>query len=106
VSAALKPGSVPRTVFVLSTARPASLYVTRRFSPSTARYWLVRLVRPAKRVAVAKDPGDDKFLECADAARADYLVTGNLKHFPRFWKKTKIITSREFLTMVGPHLVR
>ena len=45
------------------------------------------------------------FLECADAARADYAVTGNLRHFPRFWKKTKIITPREFIGLVAPHLV-
>jgi predicted nucleic acid-binding protein len=25
---------------------------------------------------ITPDPGDDKFLECAVAARADYLVTG------------------------------
>ena len=34
---------------------------------------------------------------CADAARADYLMTGNQRHFPKFWKKTKVITSREFI---------
>jgi hypothetical protein len=28
-------------------------------------------------------------LECADTARADYLLTGNQRHYPRFWKKTK-----------------
>jgi hypothetical protein len=31
-------------------------------------------------------------------------VTGNQRHFPRFWKKTKIIHSREFLDIVVPHL--
>ena len=25
------------------------------------------------------------------------MVTGNLRHFPRFWKKTKIITPGEFI---------
>lgn len=35
---------------------------------------------------MANGPSDDKFLECADAARADYLITGDLRHFPRFWK--------------------
>ncbi len=45
------------------------------------------------------------FLECADVARADYLVTGNTRHFPRFWKKTKVITSREFVNLVTPHLM-
>ncbi len=66
------------------------------------RAQLVRTVRPLQ---VAKDPGDDKFLVCADAARADYLVTGNQRHFPKFWKKTKVITSREFIGIVGPHLL-
>jgi predicted nucleic acid-binding protein len=54
---------------------------------------------------VAKDPDDDKFLECAGAARADYLVTGNQRHFPKFWKKTKVITPREFIGIVAPHLI-
>ena len=26
------------------------------------------------------------------------------KHFPQFWKKTKIITSREFISLAAPHL--
>ena len=50
-------------------------------------------VAPTRRLEVTSDPDDNMFLECADAARADYLVTGNQKHFPRFWKKTKIITT-------------
>jgi len=39
------------------------------------------------------------------AARADYLITGNQRHFPKFWKKTKIISSRELIGIVGPHLL-
>ena len=31
---------------------------------------------------VATDPDDKIFLECAAAADAEYLVTGNLAHFP------------------------
>jgi predicted nucleic acid-binding protein len=54
---------------------------------------------------VTTDPDDNKFLECADAARADYLITGNQKHFPKFWKKTKVIMSREFIDLVAPHLI-
>jgi putative PIN family toxin of toxin-antitoxin system len=64
-----------------------------------------QLVRAARPLQAAKDPGDNKFLECADAARADYLVTGNQRHFPQFWKKTKVITSREFIGIVAPHLI-
>ena len=63
------------------------------------------LVVPSRRLEVSSDPDDNRFLECADAARADYLVTGNLRHFPRFWKKTKIITPREFIGLVAPHLI-
>jgi predicted nucleic acid-binding protein len=63
------------------------------------------LVVPSRRLEVSADPDDNRFLECADAARADYLVTGNLRHFPRFWKKTKIITPREFIGLVAPHLI-
>jgi uncharacterized protein len=32
--------------------------------------------------AVSTDPGDTKFLQCAEAALADYIVTGNKRHFP------------------------
>ena len=64
-----------------------------------------RSVRPARIPLVTSDPDDNMFLECADAARADYLVTGNPRHFPKFWKKTKVITSREFISIVTPHLI-
>jgi predicted nucleic acid-binding protein len=33
-------------------------------------------VVPKSQLRIPPDPGDDKFLECADAACADYLVTG------------------------------
>jgi len=59
---------------------------------------------PPDSAAVAA-PGDNIFLECADAARADYLITGNQRHFPKFWKKTKIISSPELIGIVGPHLL-
>jgi predicted nucleic acid-binding protein len=57
---------------------------------------------------MASDPDDNIFLECADAAGADYPgdgQSGNQKHFPRFWKKAKIITPREFIGLVAPHLI-
>ena len=60
---------------------------------------------PSRPLQITPDPEDNIFLECADAARADYLVTGNPRHFPKFWKKTKVITSREFLSIVAPHLL-
>jgi putative PIN family toxin of toxin-antitoxin system len=126
VSAALQPEGLQRTVILLAFTRPARLYVSK---PILAEYRDVlsrqelqirkglqqqlldlikkrsRSVTPARILRVASDRADSIFLECADAARADYLVTGNLRHFPRFWRKTKIITSREFVGLVTPHLL-
>ena len=65
-----------------------------------------QMVTPWRTIQATKDPDDYKFLECADAARADYLITGNQRHFPKFWKTTKVITSREFISIVAPHMIR
>jgi predicted nucleic acid-binding protein len=41
-------------------------------------------VKPTRTVSVIKaDEPDNRLLECAEAADADYLVTGNTKHFPK-----------------------
>jgi putative PIN family toxin of toxin-antitoxin system len=127
VSAALKPEGLQRTVFLLAITKPARLYVTEsileEYSSVLARpefkirrglrQQLLQLIKnhalrvtPSRALQVAKDPDDDKFLECADAARADYLITGNQRHFPRYWKQTKVITSREFIGIVAPHLIQ
>jgi predicted nucleic acid-binding protein len=64
------------------------------------------VVVPSRLPQITSDPADIIFVECADAARADYLVTGNQHHFPKFWKNTKIISSSEFLSVIAPHLIR
>jgi putative PIN family toxin of toxin-antitoxin system len=127
VSAALRPEGLQRTVLLLAMTRPARLYVTApilteyqqvlsrpRFRlPKGQRQQFLQLLKnrthlvaPARRLEITTDPDDNMFLECAEAGRVDYLVTGNLRHFPRFWRQTKIITSREFLTLAAPHLIR
>jgi putative PIN family toxin of toxin-antitoxin system len=127
VSAALKPDGLQRTTFLLAITKPARFYVSRPILEEYAdvlsrpelgirkgsRQQLLQLIRnnshivtPSRRLEVASDPDDNVFLECADAARADYLITGNQKHFPRFWKKTKMITTREFISLVAPHLIK
>ena len=40
---------------------------------------------------------DNRFLECAEAARADVLITGNKRHFPKEWKVSRIVNAREFI---------
>jgi putative PIN family toxin of toxin-antitoxin system len=126
VSAALKPDGLQRTVLVLAITKPARLYLTHAIL-TEYREVLARpefkirrglqqqllqfvgnhahLVKSAPAMQVANDPDDDKFLECADAARADYLITGNQRHFPKYWKRTKVITSSEFISIVAPHFI-
>jgi putative PIN family toxin of toxin-antitoxin system len=58
-------------------------------------------VKPAVTVTACSDPDDDCFLECAEAAGADYLVTGNTRHFPQQHKTTKIVTGRQLLKLLG-----
>ena len=45
----------------------------------------------------ATDASDNRFLECAAAAAAAILVTGNLKHFPPQWGATRVMNARQFL---------
>jgi len=54
-------------------------------------------VKASEKMHACSDPDDDIFLECALAARAHYIVTGNLKHFPAKWADAQIVTARQFL---------
>ena len=57
---------------------------------------------PTKTLAVSTDEADNRFLECAEAAGADYLVTGNKQHFPDSWGRTRIINARQLVELVTP----
>lgn len=59
------------------------------------------LVKPQKKLLVCTDSGDNKFLECALEARADFVVTGNLRHFPARFQDIRVILPRRFLTMLA-----
>ncbi len=59
------------------------------------------IVLPVRGIHACSDPDDNMFLECAEAAGAQYLITGNIRHFPEFWKKTKIVTPREFVIVLA-----
>jgi predicted nucleic acid-binding protein len=62
-------------------------------------------VRPAVRLSgiVAHD-ADHRLLECATAAQADYLVTGNTRHFRslKAFQGVQIVTPRRFLDRIRP----
>ena len=54
---------------------------------------------------IIRDPADNRILEASQEARADYLVTGNKKHFPfAKFKKTKVVSPREFLENVWVYI--
>src|SRR5205823_10636562 len=40
------------------------------------------VIVPRQRLTLSSDEEDNRLLECAQAAKADFLVTGNRKHFP------------------------
>jgi predicted nucleic acid-binding protein len=55
-------------------------------------------VEPSVTATEALDPDDNRFLECAEAAEAEFLITGNLKHYPKgLYKNTRIVNARQFL---------
>ena len=55
------------------------------------------MVTPRERVSLSPDDDDNRLLECAAAAGAAFLVTGNKAHFPTEWQKTKIVNARNLL---------
>jgi uncharacterized protein len=59
------------------------------------------IVHPTRRIRAALDEDDNRFLECARQARADYLVTGNKRHFPfATFEGTQIVSPAEFARML------
>jgi putative PIN family toxin of toxin-antitoxin system len=123
VSALLQPQGVPARTFLISLAgttaqlcvsgdiyaeyeeviRRAKFNRTEAVIEAALRairqhgFW----VKPSEKVHACSDADDDIFLECAQAARAHYLVTGNLKHFPAKWADAQIVTPRQFLDAVA-----
>ncbi len=125
VSAHLKPDGTERMVLNLALSPSVVLFVTpdilaeyqtvleRKKFGIDARLLKESLlllkanaitVFPKHSVAVSPDPDDNRFLECAQTAGADYLVTGNKRHFPGWWKHTQVLNSREFLEIISQGL--
>jgi putative PIN family toxin of toxin-antitoxin system len=61
------------------------------------------IVTPAKRLKIIKeDEPDNRVLECAIKAKADFIITGNKRHFPfEEFKGSKIVTPREFINSIS-----
>jgi putative PIN family toxin of toxin-antitoxin system len=121
VSALLRPESLPATVLMLTLSGEVRLCVSEAVfaeyddvirrprlnlrldviegvlnSIRTLGHW----VAPDFMIEECSDAGDNTFLECAQAAEADFLVTGNRRHFPDQWKTTRMISARELIDVL------
>jgi uncharacterized protein len=123
VSALLKPGSLEDQVLRLGLAGRLRLCLSAetlaeyarvlprpkfKLQPGEVRQALARLhaasamFSPVLSIGISKDDPDNRFLECAAAAGAAYLVTGNIKHFPKQYKGTQVVTARRLLELLIP----
>ena len=63
---------------------------------------LAELVAPTARVQVLPDDADNRVLECASAAGADFIVTGDQEILSlRSWRGIEILSLRQFLERLG-----
>jgi putative PIN family toxin of toxin-antitoxin system len=56
------------------------------------------LMRPERMVGASPDPKDDEFIACARAGEADFLVTGNKRHFPaESYGSARVVSPRKLI---------
>ena len=122
VSAVLVPAGNQAAILLLALRGQIAIYVSdpllgeyeeglrrprRKLTPDridaarNARRKVAHSVSPRSTLSISPDDSDNRVLECAAAARADYLVTGNIKHFPLRLKNTVIVSGRQFLDMIA-----
>jgi uncharacterized protein len=122
ISAALSPSGIPSSLLVLAFDRTVQLSVSPVILEEYAKVLhrpkfdlseqvitgLMRkiteaavLVHPTRRLSASPDESDNRFLECAREAAAQYLVTGNKRHFPfPAFEGIRIVSPAEFVQML------
>ena len=58
------------------------------------------LVVPTATRTESSDESDNRFYECAYTSQADYIVTGNRKHFIKVLPPTRIVGPREVVAIM------
>jgi putative PIN family toxin of toxin-antitoxin system len=127
ISALLRPAGLEDRIFKLALAGSLQLCVSPailaeyaevlprpkfKLEPADIELTLAKIregasiVHPTRILKISSDAADNRFLECAETAVADYLVTGNARHFPGAHKKTMVVTSRELLDILGTESCR
>jgi putative PIN family toxin of toxin-antitoxin system len=59
------------------------------------------MVTPTERLSISEHDSDNRFYECAAEGGADYIVTGNTRHFRKSYRNTRIITARELIEILA-----
>ncbi len=59
------------------------------------------LFHPFRALTVSNLEPDNRFYECAHAAEANFLITGNLKHFKKGYRTTAIVNARQLLDLLA-----
>jgi uncharacterized protein len=124
VSAALKPLGWPAQVVHVIALRAVELCVSKQVlaeyrevlgrpkfshldSEAVSRLLAMieaagTMVEPTATLTISEHLSDNRFYECAAAAEADYIVTGNLRHFSKPYKTIRIISARQLLQLLQP----
>jgi uncharacterized protein len=123
VSAVISPTGPNAQVFQLITADKIRPYVTKAVIEEYYRVFEYKRLQHLDKRRIAKLRGqleeagikvkssgrlklsghesDNRIYECAVAAKADYIITENIKHFKKPYKTTKIITARQLLELLA-----
>jgi putative PIN family toxin of toxin-antitoxin system len=88
--------------YVEVLARPKFLKLKPRIDTLIARLE-AKVLKTAthSKLTLASDPDDNIILECALDAGANYIITGNLKHYPLDWPVARIVNARQFFDQTG-----
>jgi len=110
VSAHLKEDGLERFVLDLALNRKLQLFLSAEILEEY-RNVLARekfKIQPEKMAASLHllERASTKVRPKRKVTAADYLVTGNKKHFPKQWEQTRIINARELLQVITPDLKR
>ena len=122
ISAALSPSGIPSSLLALAFDGTVLLYVSpvileeytevlHRPKFELSEQVITRLMRkiteaavlvhPTRTISVSPDESDNRFLECAQAAGAAYVGTGNKRHFPfPEFEGIKIVSPAEFAAIL------
>jgi putative PIN family toxin of toxin-antitoxin system len=122
ISAVLKKDGLESRVVALALNKKVQMYVTEpifleygqvlryprlKFTEREVSAFLTRLrqassfIVPKNTLNISPHEPDNRFLECAEQAGADFLVSGNTKHFPNLYKKCNIVNARQFLSLLA-----